>query len=832
MNKEDNITLSDIPFTYLVGWQKANKGSVDGLSYLKTLSMNPAIPDNLPWGEVVHIAPAGKSMQGLLSRLSSVDHLIVANYLEETTSLVLPLDACRDSGFYEQIKAFVRDYLKEMEFQASRPGTKHLASLKNRIHVFRESFEYSPAHADAKDRGEIASEIGCKRQRVDQLLGDTVAECKTYLNGGRIGRVTADPALVQCFREFSDKIGKMCSVSTFRRESGIPSSDGRTMEFLVSVLGMRRMTENGIPISVVAVPDIFSGYRKQIGKTFSFFRNEVIGIRTGVELEGHLNRIGDTTLRESMRSLILGSEEFVRYADNGEEAVTLRWDLLQTISARLSWILYEKKAFDIKSAVKGTDLVKEYNALARRYKEDKIEVDQIPSPSQTGECWRFMALGKTGFWKLRSSRSEDYDFDGVIRDYLTRKGTDASFNDFLSEIKADGQFRLFKNEGSVRSRYLAIAGSSGEKKTMTISSKVILDEVERNTRKQTIVDLLEAEAATLTTKALYAQFFPSFPDTKYGTFSMWVRDLYKDGRINCIPGKGNLPTYVSAKSVATTVPRSEADDICDMAFSLLKEEMSHSLPTKDVYRQIESTIPIHTKSGKTFISNTLHADDRFVFSGPTPHRIIALSPRVKLPPVKAPAAPSANTHPSLDISRVKSCLMKEFTREFTTFGFDLDKAIDNMIRVFRKEGEITDSFSFYDLLVNLPRYYDSTLEADRKRSIRKDSLSMDETFLKDFSELAYGIDVVNEIKQDWNVKTIGLSTICSYLENRYGTLPYKAKILSYPETDVKRMVNYIVESRNKLTGHPENQTDTSKFQLDKAIHDSFFVVLYVAEKLQ
>ena len=398
------VTLNDIPFDYLVSWAKANKSGHPELSYLNTLKNNSVIPSGAVWRDIAPGLPLNTSAARLKAALLSCEDIIVRDYAEDNETCVLPANASQYPSFYDRLKAFIREYRLEMEHVLSLPSTKHKNSLEKMISAFRETYEFSPRHQDPTARDIIADQNNIKRQRVDQYLSRLTEDCRNCLSGVKVGRVVADPALQSEFASFRGKVGKMVSIDTFIQTAGADSLDGRTLEFLASVLDMSLSKNAGSNIPVITSRGLLGDFGDTIGSVFRYFRMEVIGIRTNIELRGLLNNIPDKDLRDALFSLIMNSDEFIKYDDNGEPAVALRWDYLQTIPARICWILYEEEAFDYKTAIHETDLVKKYNAKAKPYGVRKINVTQLPSARQAGDCWKTMSLGKTGFGRYAPRR--------------------------------------------------------------------------------------------------------------------------------------------------------------------------------------------------------------------------------------------------------------------------------------------------------------------------------------------------------------------------------------------------------------------------------------------
>lgn len=621
------ITLNDIPFDYLVSWAKANKSSHPELSYLNTLNNKSIVPAGTVWRDAEIGLPINAASSKLKAALLLCEDAIARDYAEDNKTVVLPANASQCSSFYDMVKAFIHEYRLEMEYILSLPSTKFKDSLEKRINAFRETYEFSPRHQDPTGRNVIADQNKTTRQRVDQYLSELTKDCKDCLSGEKVGRVVADPVLMSSFALFRGRVGKMVSIDTFVQAAEADSLDGRTLEFLASVLDMTLSKNSYANIPVIS-SGLLGDFSDTIGGVFSFFRKEVTGIRTNIELKGLLNSIPDNDLREALHSLILNSDEFIKYVDNGEAAVTLRWDYLQTVPARVCWILYEDEAFDYKTAIHETELVKKYNARAKLYGEKTITVKQLPSASQAGDCWKPMSLGKTGFWKIRSSKKECYDFDSFIRKYLRRNGASASFDDFLRIIADDGQYRLYNNnERSVRTRYIKNGGVIAPAlKTPGRTITRRLTDTERRKIKDEIVSILDNLGKTVTINEVYNIFLPDYPETLLATFSSWVRELIDDGEVNAIisPG-GRTPTYLSSASVPTVKPRSIADEIVDKALEILNESTSASVIIGDLYSQLRSIIPDTCQSKTQVISRALHNDSRFRFEGQSKTAVVKLA---------------------------------------------------------------------------------------------------------------------------------------------------------------------------------------------------------------
>ena len=835
-------SINDIPFQYLVLWAKKNKDSHPELSYLRTLSKKLGVSYPGLWGDVLLVQPSNQSLKKLQKGLNACEDAVLRDYAEDSQTKVLPVNAGSFPGFYDRVKAFITEYREELEQYRGSLTDDRFEVQRNIAIVLKEMYEYSPLHSNPLDRGKIAVRLGISRQRVDQYIDIISANCYDILSGKQVGRVVADPLLVSEFTALGKKAGTMISTETFQTSAGLNRHDGKTLDFLVNTLGMRVMDQKtGVRIPIIAQRGLLRDYSKQIGDVIDFFRKEVFGIRVDFELKDMLSRVGDKELRDAIRSLVLNSAEFIQYFDGPDAAVALRWDHLLTAPARVCWILYEKKAIDYKTAIYRDELVKLYNVEAKRYGENKITPEKLPNRGSidSSGCWKLMCLGKTCFWKIRQSQTEEYSLDDIIRAYLHSKGARASYDDFLNYAKSLGLDRLYPNERSLYTRYIGAGGINSSKVTRSTKKVVRITKMDRQIRCDFILSSLKTLGATCSLQDLYTMFCKAFPGTLYATFSSWVRDLERQKKLNTLHGTGRRPTYVSDRSVPITIPSTPIDGILDVAEEIVWNSPGHQILTRDLFQQLVPLLPPAMTSKKQAISKALTNDPRFISTGPKGHSTVSLSKAAqvkmakKYPPQPASASPAKLV---LDEAEVKKCLLAEFSKELAGCGVDAEVAVDNLMSILGQDGPIPVNFSYYDALTYLPLHYQSTLEADRERTLKNDSLEMVELFLKNFYQMKLHKDIVADIKRDWpTVKVVGLSTIMSYMYQNYKYLPYrlsgKVQYFTPEEKIVLSMVEWVKDARNQQAVHRGQLADNSKYNKEKSIHDSFFVMLYVASQL-
>ena len=826
------IDLHDIPFSYLVSWAKRNKNS--GLTYLRTLNASP-YAESCKWGDVLSTLPSTKPLKKLLAGLERSSKNIILDYEDDSAVISLPANSSKYHSFYERVKAFISEYAQELDRPSLNINESKAKDNKKRAFIIREKFVYTHSRSTSMDRGVLAHALNISRQRVDQLYDELAEECFRCLSGEKVGRVIANPVLISEFDALKQKAGTMISKESFQRYAGIDSRDEKTLEFLATTLGMRVMNKRQQPIPVIATNGLLVDYSRQIGDIISFFRKEVFGIRIAIELSAELNKIEDAALREAYLSFITNSDEFIKYKDGIDDAVALRWDYLLTVPARLCWILYEEKAIDYQTAIHSSELVKLYNNYARSYGISKISTNNLPPIAQIRSvgCWKLMSLGKTGYWKIRQNEREDYDLDKIIRHYLRTNDSTASFDGFLGYMETSGQRRFYPSDRSLRARYTNNGGKN-ERKVADRKNIKRLSKQELSRRYDFILCYLNSIGVTCTIADLYLEVEKNYPGTNPTTLGMWVRNLYESKKINAILGTGRRPTYISAPTVPVQLPRTEKDDLVNMALNIVWESPDHEIPSRELNPKLVASLPSTVSS--QMINRALKKDGRFEFKGPRGHSTIGLS-KIALAEmnrksfvVTQTTDTEANSALSLDIEKLKACLLEEFSEDLSKSGINAQKAIDNLLHIYGMGTPITDKFSFFDILTYLPLHYERTLDNDRERMLMKGCPALVELFLKEFYELKHHADIITEIQDNWQLKNIGFRSIVSYLEQLYNYIPYKNDYSTQEERNIKYMVNSVITARNLQYAHPGQETDPSKYNQEKTIHDSFMVMLYVASK--
>lgn len=832
------IQLEDIPFTYLVSWAKYNQGKDKGLTFLSTLSKRPESVNYGCWGDVLKQINQSKSLEKLKFGLEANKDSIIANYEEDSKVVVMPENASGYGSFYERVKAFVKEYAIELERPDNQSESRY-DSKKSCAYIMRELFVYSERFNNPVNRGVIATSLGIKRQRVDQRYQEIAADCQKCLLGGQVGRVKADPVLVEEFNDLKQHVGTMISKDSFLHYAGIESQDGKTLEFLSSMLEMRVMARAEQPIPVIASMGLLNDYTKQIGSIIAYFRKEVFGIRKDSELKAELAKIEDTDLRDAMVSFINNSDEFVKYKYEQFDAVALDWKHLLTLPARLSWILHEQNAIDYQSAIHESELVRLYNAYAKRNGEKSITAQQLPAIAQirSSGCMKLMSLGNTGYWKIRRFKEETFDLDEIIRSYL--KKSDASFKGFLTYLETIGLRRLYPSERSLRSRYTANGG-------VTERRVAKRDKVRRSTAEERAavieytLNYLNETGAVCTLSELVKVVREKYPELNRSTFSQWIAESDK---VNIIKGTGRRPTHISARSVQIVLPRTVTDEIVDKALEIVWESPEHRISSRELYPQLSILLP-DSCSKVAKISKALRSENgvKFVFTGSRGHSVIGLTSATlaemehkhrlnQSSSVSGEKEKELRSILSLNVEALKECLIKEFSKDLSGYGIEAEKVVDDLLYIYGMGSSITDRFSYYDILTYLPLHYAGNLDDDRERTLMKDCLGLVELFCKEFYQLKHDEDVVACIQDSWGKSSsVGLRTIISYFEQEHGYIPYKQEYTDFADRNMTRIVKDVINARNRNFAHQEQEQDLSKFGQEKIIHDSFLVMLYIASK--
>jgi hypothetical protein len=439
-----------IPFSFLVTWAKVHKNEDRSLIYVNTLEKKNTYqtvedilssPDN--GKKITDLRNCIQSRYNEIQNafLSGVDIPVASN-----NSTIVLGDTPGADAFVERLKAFVKDYL----------GMVLNSRAKKTQAIFSESFIPVPFHTEVPTDEGLAKQLEVSGQNIRDHRKDCVEECRRLLiDGINLGPYCAESSLIRDMTAFKSLFETGISYETARRLTGI--SDDRTLNFLAEVFRLD-ITDNASTIIPAILPKGSKGkYSEKVGRVIDFFRDDPVCLRYSEDIVPALMRItNDAKLIEVFKSVILNSDEFVKYQEKGQDYIALRWDLLYFLAPRVCWILFNQKAFDLKSAVPSDRIVTLYNSgdYVGKYKgEVRITREQIRA-TQLHRCWRLMNIGYQEHWMIKESKNDSFDIKSFAAN-LQSPGM--SYAQYIQAAKDSGLMPIYP-ESTVANYYKGSVG--------------------------------------------------------------------------------------------------------------------------------------------------------------------------------------------------------------------------------------------------------------------------------------------------------------------------------------------------------------------------------------
>ena len=591
-----------IPFSFLVSWAKSHVSEDSSLKYVFTLEQKQSFQTV---EEILSNTDSGKKISDLRACLASRIHDIGAAYQSSTQPTVLGKNPESDA-FVDRLKAFIRGFL-EIKLKSAPPVSQV---------VFRESFVPQPFHTGLPDDEKLASQFGVTGQTIRNKRKQYVDECRDLLLDGKIvDSYSADPSLVSDVKAFKDSFGGGISYETARRLTGI--SDDRTFYFLLRLFDLTSVTRDDVKIPAVLPNKQVNPYSVKIGRVIEFFRKETICIRFEEDVVPALKKITkDEGLFEIFKSVILRSDEFVHYQVQGQDYIALRWDLLHFLPQRVCWIVFQEKAFDLKSAVSSDRIVTLYNSreYAGKYKESRIDRDQIRA-AQLNACWRLMNIGHQEYWMIRDSRNDEFNLGAFIRG-IYKPGM--TYKQFIQAAIDTGLIPIYSE--------LTIAPYYEQLSSSTVRTGGRGATIDWDTYMAQAESLLKAQNKPMKSTDL-------------------ARDLYDNNQLtspfrafatSCLAHLKSSPKFITENCASPrdgvwvalpgmTFPKSYRDEIRERAVDYLLKSPNYTMKRSDLYARVESMVP--SDRNKAAALQSIFDDiDTFIKNGSGRNTTITLNP--------------------------------------------------------------------------------------------------------------------------------------------------------------------------------------------------------------
>lgn len=608
-------TTTQLPLSFVSNWCKLNASKDPALKYMSTLGKKNELSSMRTLADLVNLPEGykGVKMLNLLNAIETYESEICLDYEKYGRSVVLGSNCSELSSIADRCQAVVSEYIAERTIQ-NEYEQHYYESTKRELEVCKETYQSRPRFTEPTGRGILAKRLGVDRVQIDNYVIRLRDAFRTLLVEGKaVGRFTADPDLVAQMRVLASEIGNAASIPTVTSKTG--AKDGKSLQFILDTLGYSRLIDSAtsIPVRFVCKDRIVTAMKAALGSIIAKFRHEPTSIRVDGELVDWLAEIEDETIREAFRSLILNSEEFTITEEDGEQIVSLRWDLLQTIPARVCAILHANKAFDFHSAMNEEQILDAYNRLARIYGEKPIKAHQLPTTRQRSGCpWRLFTIGNSRHMMLRDSRSFEFSLDGYIRSFIQKGGESANVNELVLKAKAEGIIPIY-TEKTVRARFFANGGELGVNFKRVVSEHTVTFYSQR--AKEEIVDkaasYLKQNGETISMSELWKEICP---EANYTTFALWIKTLGK-GRFTIKDGIGRTPTYLCSSEATLNTPKGFREKIWNKAVETLSSRPGHQMLRSELYDILKPYVPSSSKSSVTEVSKVINSNDTFEVEG-------------------------------------------------------------------------------------------------------------------------------------------------------------------------------------------------------------------------
>ena len=574
-----------IPFSFLVSWAKAHKSENSSLTYVRTLEQKNLFQTI---EEIVSSNDSGKKISDLRAFITARFNDIQKDYQNANGLPVVLGDVPDTEAFVDRLKAFLQDYL-DIFLKTAPALTKS---------VFGESFVSRPFHAEVPNDENLGLQFSVTGQTIRDHRKRCINDCRILLmDGNVVNSYVAKPSLVRELNLIRDQFGAGISYETACRLTGI--NDARTFYFLLRLFDMDITQQDSVRIPAVLPNRTISPYTDKLGRVLDFFREETVFLRYNEDIVPALKRITkDENLLESFKSIISRSDEFLHYQVNDQEYIALRWDLLYFLAPRVCWILFQEKAFDLKSAISCDKLVTLYNSrdYAGKYKAPRITVDVFRA-TQLAACWRLMGIGRTEYWMIRSSKNEQFDLKTYVKGIVTPEMTELQFT---QAAKNCGLIPIY-SERTLIPIYEELRGKKGRSKSPSFNWDALLDEMESLLRTKNspmkandLADALyQIHQLTSPFKAFATNVLQHIKSTS--KFITQNGASPKDGVWVALPGM--------------TFPKSYREEIREKAVGLLLKAENYTMDQKDLNKIFGPMVPnnlVKTSALQSIFSDTTY----------------------------------------------------------------------------------------------------------------------------------------------------------------------------------------------------------------------------------
>lgn len=790
--------FQDIPFDFLLSWSKKHTAQYPALGYVKTLG-NKATYNTI--GDIYSPVPKTcKKLSDLRGVLSSIATDLESAYADSSTIYVLP--STPGLAPSDAVSEFMSEYADITDKQVSK--TENYQNAREiRAKAFR--LYNIPGKAfttGLRDMDYVATTLGISRERVRQILAEVTESCRKIFLGETVDQIQAEATLVDWFTQLDHKLASAMPLNAFRAITGVDDRDPYSERFLMDILGVYVSTDKSHEPYVSKGRNL--GFAHDMGKVVRFFREQAIPVPMA-DFDVFLKKtFKDAGLLKNIRDYVLNCDDYeVSCASDGSKIIALKWENLLFLPSEIARILYDMKAFDVQDAVSKEDLIQEYNTRAGLLRKDSISAE-TPGISRHALV---LALGKSGFYKIRKYKETFKDGLEFAREYVRIHLDGSSLQEFIGLCQTEGYIKVYGERTMTSYYYTALqplSKKSQEKRTSSgPSAETVL---------KTVAEELAKAGKPLQVSTLGRQVSARLGDIPDPTFRMHLKraagilvDLVPAGR-KCLMVNlrtSDIDTFDFSQFAPKTREAAYKSAVEVTAVDELRRAEGHKMQLKELVRKLRSLLPSGIAPNniyKVFADNDIFVKtsvgnkrgDNYIELNPAKYQDVYQKGATEAKPEIAAATPahiSAEPYElSFSWSTLRTILCGQFRSIASGHGMNIRDIINEMYDIMRGDNvQVEEGTEEYKILSLLNNYYSSkTSPYDRELLALKLVMGL-EPYLKSFYKKVKGTDIYG---------VNGLGTIIQKLQDEY-YLP-----TDEDGTDIGRglnnMIGPVITRRNKI----------------------------------
>ena len=814
-----NTSFQDIPFDFLLTWYRKHPE----IGYVRTLAQKASCS---VVGDIYsqELKPC-KKLSELRDTLSGMTSELEAAYAAFSATHVLPSTPGLTRS--QAISEFMSEYADIIEDMAKKSDT-HKKSWEIRAKVFRlYNVPGTAITTDIRKMDYVATTVRLSIERVRQIYAELTESCRKIFLGETVDNIQAEPSLADWFIKLDAELATAMPLSKFRSSTGVDGSDPYAERFLMDILGVN-VSDDKSRKQYVAKGNL--AFAKDMGKVVKFFRDQSIPVPMN-DFDVFLNKtFKDAAIRQNIRDYVLNDDDYeVSAVSDGQQSIALKWENLLFLPNEMVRILYDRKAFDVKDALSKDELFREYNTRAQILGKDTIGADT----AGFGRHKLILALGKSGFYKIRKYKESFTDGQEFAREYVRANLTGSSLQDFIKLCEDKGYIHLYGEKTMTTYYYTAsqpLSNKVSEKRTTTgLSAETVL--------KTTAEELANAgkpvQASAL--RRLVSARLGDIPDPSFRMYLTRAAgilfDLTPAGK-KCLMvslKETDIDSFDYSQFAPRTKEAAYKTAVMATAVDELRRAEGHKMKMQELVNKLKSLLPqgiAKTNIYKIFTDNDMFVKtsagtkrgDLYVELNPAKYQDLYQKTATQATPEIAATVPahfSAELYESgFSWPSLRGILGGQFRQISLGHGMNIRDILNEMYDIMRGTNkEVEEGTEEYKILSLLNNYYTSkTSPYDRELLAMKLVMGL-EPYLRSFYRKVKGEEL-------YGVK--GLGTLIQKLQDEY-YLP-----TDEDGTDIGQklnsMIRNVITRRNKIHTNFEGVSGCSDVNYTMALFLKFYVL--------